>query len=77
VTLTVRDVANNSDTDSITITVLRDTDKDGRPDITDSDDDNGLWPDYIDVMPQNALITNVIVVVLTVLIIIVLLKILK
>jgi len=39
VTLTVRDAANNSDTDSAFITVLLDTDGDGTPDIIDSDDD--------------------------------------
>jgi len=37
--LTVRDAANNSDTDLVFITVLLDTDGDGTPDTIDSDDD--------------------------------------
>ncbi|MGD8505569.1 MAG: PKD domain-containing protein [Candidatus Bathyarchaeota archaeon] len=40
VTLTVEDTAGNNATDTITITVLLDTDGDGTPDITDPDDDN-------------------------------------
>ncbi len=39
VTLTVQDAAANSDTNSILITVLLDTDGDGTPDTIDSDDD--------------------------------------
>jgi len=39
VILTVKDAANNSDTDSTFITVLLDTDGDGTPDIIDNDDD--------------------------------------
>jgi len=45
VTLTVKDAAGNSETDSINITVLGDTDKDGTPDITDMDDDGDGMPD--------------------------------
>ena len=45
VTLTVRDKAGNNATDSATITVLRDTDSDGTPDVTDTDDDNDGMPD--------------------------------
>jgi len=44
-TLTVRDAANNSDTDSIAVTVLSDTDGDGIPDLSDRDDDGDGMPD--------------------------------
>jgi PKD repeat protein len=43
--LTVRDAANNSDTDSALITVLSDTDGDGIPDVDDRDDDGDGMPD--------------------------------
>jgi len=43
--LTVRDQAGNNATDSATITVLKDTDRDKTPDITDLDDDNDEMPD--------------------------------
>ena len=39
-TITVTDEAGNTTTDDITITILRDTDGDGTPDVTDIDDDN-------------------------------------
>jgi len=45
VTLTVKDAAGNSHTDSITVTVQKDTDGDGAPDVTDTDDDNDEMPD--------------------------------
>ena len=45
VTLTVRDKAGNNARDSVTITVLRDTDGDWTPDVTDTDDDNDGMPD--------------------------------
>ncbi len=44
-TLTVRDAANNSNTDSALITVLSDTDGDGIPDLDDRDDDGDGMPD--------------------------------
>ncbi|WP_407371330.1 putative Ig domain-containing protein [Carnobacterium sp.] len=40
VTVTARDEAGNEATDEFTITVLRDTDGDENPDVTDPDDDN-------------------------------------
>ena len=45
VTLTVKDAAGNSATDTLKITVLLDTDGDGTPDTTDPDDDNDGMPD--------------------------------
>jgi len=45
VSLTVKDQSGNSDTDSVVVTVLRDTDGDMFPDIVDSDDDNDGMPD--------------------------------
>ena len=45
ITLTVRDRAGNNARNSATITVLRDTDFDGTPDVTDTDDDNDGMPD--------------------------------
>jgi PKD repeat protein len=45
VTLTVKDTAGNTDTDTVTITVLHDTDRDGMPDVMDPDDDNDGMPD--------------------------------
>jgi len=45
ITLTVKDEAGNSDTDSVIITVERDTDGDGTSDIADTDDDNDGIPD--------------------------------
>ena len=44
-TLTVRDAAGNSDTDSVVIMVLSDTDGDGIPDLNDRDDDGDGMPD--------------------------------
>jgi len=43
--LTVRDMAGNNATDSVYITVLRDTDRDGIPDINDNDKDGDGMPD--------------------------------
>ncbi|MCK4481918.1 PKD domain-containing protein, partial [Candidatus Bathyarchaeota archaeon] len=51
VTLTVKDEAGNSGTDSIIITVQRDTDGDGTPDLTDTDDDNDGVNDDEDAFP--------------------------
>lgn len=45
VTLTVEDVAGNTAIDTVTIIVLLDTDEDGTPDLTDTDDDNDGMPD--------------------------------
>jgi len=45
VTLTVRDAANNTDSDSVFVTVLSDTDGDGVPDLNDRDDDGDGMPD--------------------------------
>jgi len=45
VMLTVKDVAGNSQTDSVAVTVQKDTDGDGIPDVTDTDDDNDGMPD--------------------------------
>ena len=45
ITLTVEDEAGNTATDTVTITVLLDTDADGTPDVTDPDDDNDGMPD--------------------------------
>ncbi len=51
VTLTVKDAAGNSNTDSVSITVQKDTDGDGVPDITDPDDDNDGVNDDKDAFP--------------------------
>jgi PKD repeat protein len=45
VTLTVRDAAGNTDTDTRLVTALRDTDGDGTADGTDTDDDGDGMPD--------------------------------
>jgi parallel beta-helix repeat protein len=45
VTLTVKDAVGSSNTNSITITVQKDTDRDSVPDVTDTDDDNDQMPD--------------------------------
>lgn len=45
ITFTVKDSAGNSAVDTFTITVLRDADGDGIPDIEDTDDDNDGMPD--------------------------------
>jgi len=45
VRLTVKDAANNKNTNSVSITVLKDTDGDGTPDTTDIDDDGDGMPD--------------------------------
>jgi parallel beta-helix repeat protein len=50
-TLTVTDAAGNSNTDSISITVQKDTDRDGIPDVTDPDDDNDGVNDNEDAFP--------------------------
>jgi len=47
VTLTVKDAVGNSNTNSITIIVQKDTDGDSVPDVTDTDDDNdGMADDW-------------------------------
>lgn len=43
-----------TDSDTVTITVLRDTDKDGTPDVDDLDDDNDGIPDVDDPAPKVA-----------------------
>jgi len=43
--LTVEDVAGNKNTNSVSVTVLKDTDSDGTPDATDIDDDGDGMPD--------------------------------
>ena len=45
VTLTVRDAAGNTDTDTLAVTILADTDGDGTGDTADEDDDGDLMPD--------------------------------
>jgi hypothetical protein len=45
VTLTVENAVGNSANDTVVITVLLDTDRDGTPDVTDLDDDNDGMPD--------------------------------
>ena len=45
ITLNVTDAAGNWDTDTVIITVLLDTDRDGTPDVTDTDDDGDGMPD--------------------------------
>jgi PKD repeat protein len=54
VTLTVKDAAGNTDSDSLVITVLPDTDGDGTPDEIDDDDDNDGTPDVDDDFPTNS-----------------------
>jgi len=51
VTLSVEDVAGNTATDTVTITVLLDTDGDETPDVTDPDDDNDGVNDDEDAFP--------------------------
>jgi PKD repeat protein len=45
VTLTVKDAAGNIGTDTVTVTVMLDTDGDGTPDVIDTDDDDDGMPD--------------------------------
>ncbi len=52
VTVTAEDASNNKSTETFTITVLRDTDADGIPDITDPDDDNDGILDEEDAKPK-------------------------
>jgi len=54
VTLTVEDKVGNTATDTVTITVLLDTDGDGTPDVTDPDDDNDGVLDVDDAFPLDA-----------------------
>ncbi len=51
VTLTVEDAAGNTATDTVTITVLLDTDGDETPDVRDPDDDNDGTNDDEDAFP--------------------------
>jgi parallel beta-helix repeat protein len=53
ITLIVKDAAGNSAVGTVTITVLRDTDRDGTPDVEDADDDNDGMPDSWEI--ENAL----------------------
>ncbi|RAI79138.1 hypothetical protein BFS35_012355, partial [Macrococcoides goetzii] len=54
VTIEVTDEAGNVTEETITITVQRDTDGDGNPDVTDTDDDNDGIPDTEDNNPKVA-----------------------
>ncbi|TDM39406.1 hypothetical protein ETI09_11415, partial [Macrococcoides canis] len=54
VTITVTDEAGNVTEETIIITVQRDTDGDGTPDVTDTDDDNDGIPDTEDNNPKVA-----------------------
>jgi parallel beta-helix repeat protein len=51
VTLTVEDAAGNTASDTVTLTVLFDTDGDETPDVTDPDDDNDCTNDDEDAFP--------------------------
>ena len=51
-TLTVTDNDGLASTDSVTITVLKDTDGDGIPDVNDIDDDNDGYKDVNDYFPK-------------------------
>uniref|UniRef100_UPI00197DEEB1 putative Ig domain-containing protein n=1 Tax=Streptococcus tangpeifui TaxID=2709400 RepID=UPI00197DEEB1 len=53
VTLKATDGSGNESTKEITITVQRDTDGDGTPDVNDSDDDNDGLPDNKDKHPKD------------------------
>ncbi|NQK46315.1 YSIRK signal domain/LPXTG anchor domain surface protein, partial [Streptococcus suis] len=52
VTATVTDAKGTPVTDTAVITIQRDTDKDGQPDVTDSDDDGDGIPDEQDKNPK-------------------------
>ncbi len=52
ITITVTDLSGNQTKGEAVITILRDTDKDGIPDLTDPDDDNDNIPDDHDPEPK-------------------------
>ncbi|HEM6338443.1 TPA: YPDG domain-containing protein, partial [Streptococcus suis] len=54
VTATVTDATGKPVTDTAVITIQRDTDGDGQPDVTDTDDDNDGIPDTQDANPKDA-----------------------
>ncbi|MGQ7337238.1 thrombospondin type 3 repeat-containing protein, partial [Streptococcus suis] len=54
VTATVTDVTGTPVSDTAVITIQRDTDGDGQPDVTDTDDDNDGIPDGQDANPKDA-----------------------
>ncbi|MDW8750655.1 YPDG domain-containing protein, partial [Streptococcus suis] len=54
VTATVTDATGTPVTDTAVITIQRDTDGDGQPDVTDTDDDNDGIPDTQDANPKDA-----------------------
>ncbi|HFI0177621.1 TPA: YPDG domain-containing protein, partial [Streptococcus suis] len=54
VTATVTDATGTPVTDKAVITIQRDTDGDGQPDVTDPDDDNDGIPDTQDANPKDA-----------------------
>ncbi|HEL9630952.1 TPA: putative Ig domain-containing protein, partial [Streptococcus suis] len=59
VTATVTDATGTPVTDTAVITIQRDTDGDGQPDVTDTDDDNDGIPDEQDNNPKTAKETTV------------------
>jgi hypothetical protein len=61
VVLTVRDAASNIGVDRVNVTVLRDSDGDGAPDVEDPDDDSDGWPDQWDLWGTNPLLPNLVV----------------
>ena len=61
VVLTVKDVVGNIGVDRVKVMVLRDSDRDGVPDVEDSDDDNDGWPDQWDLWGTDPLLPNLLV----------------
>ncbi|MFB0543203.1 MAG: hypothetical protein ACETVR_00330, partial [Candidatus Bathyarchaeia archaeon] len=61
VVLRVWDAAGNVGVDSVKVTVLRDSDGDGLPDVEDPDDDNDGWPDPWDPMRGNPFLPNLLI----------------
>ncbi|HFI0107869.1 TPA: putative Ig domain-containing protein, partial [Streptococcus suis] len=59
VTATVTDATGTPVSDTAVITIQRDTDKDGQPDVTDTDDDNDGIPDTQDSNPKTATTSSV------------------
>ena len=61
VVLRVWDATGNVGVDMVRVTVLRDSDGDGLPDVEDPDDDNDGWPDPWDPMRGNPFIPNLLI----------------
>jgi hypothetical protein len=61
VVLAVRDAAGNIGVDRVKVTALRDSDRDGVPDVEDPDDDNDGWPDQWDLWSTDPLLPNLLV----------------